>query len=264
MITETAEAPSLNSSLERLRSDFENVQRELDQALGVWRQALITEKRDFQSTLQAKQRAWDEQEEQWQLQRRAYDEKILALQTTFQEQLTTTEQNALKALNELDDSWQRDKLLWSQDANRRIKELEMHETNNLVEIEKLQARIHELENQPVAPTNSEYHAALDMQQAWETDRRVWQTSVRETVQQLHEREALWQAEREHKDMALLKVQEYLVALQSQLAAIQDRQTAAPDFLESYLSSIENQISVIESFVQLAPPLDPLAEPSALR
>src|SRR5579864_4857159 len=99
---------NLSASVESLRSDLENVQRELDQALGVWRSALVNEKKEFQTLLQSKQLAWNEQDEAWAREREAYERKIAELETHFQTQLAVTEANALKALTDLDEAWQRD------------------------------------------------------------------------------------------------------------------------------------------------------------
>ena len=182
-----SEAPltaDLPQTLTRLRSDLENVQRELDQALGVWRNALIAEKKEFQSLLQAKQLAWNEQESEWQRQRLAYEQEIQELESFFKTELAAREQHGVQALNELDDSWQRDKLLWDQAATRRVKELEQREALWRAENQKQESRIQELQEK-IARLESEERTASSPSAASEKIAREWtETTVRSLEHQV--------------------------------------------------------------------------------
>ena len=155
MISEASDTlAALDRKVEGLRSDLGNVQLELDQALEVWRSALISEKKEFEALLQAKESVWNEQESEWQHQRGAYEQKIQALESAFKAQLDASEQSALRALNELDDAWQRDKLQWTSDTSGRIKEQEKT-------LEVLRLRSADLENlvQKLQSERAEFQAA---------------------------------------------------------------------------------------------------------
>src|SRR5437879_1057182 len=105
MITDT-QAPfsleDLRQNYERLQADLQIVQNELDQALGVWRSILAGEKQEFKKLLSNHQQAWDRDDQQWQKDRLAYEQKIKDLEEFFTKQLAATEQHAVRALNELD------------------------------------------------------------------------------------------------------------------------------------------------------------------
>lgn len=147
MITEApALLSTLSENVERLRLDLENIQRELDQALDVWRVTLVKEKQEFQTQLQNQQQTWNEEDRQWQLQREAYEQKIHDLQKAFDDQIALTEQNALRALNELDDSWQRDKLHWQQESSQRVRDLESREAGWTAERQKQESTLQDLQN----------------------------------------------------------------------------------------------------------------------
>ncbi|HVO32264.1 MAG TPA: hypothetical protein VMU17_00010, partial [Elusimicrobiota bacterium] len=148
MTTDTATSLSeLSAKLDRFRADLENLQRELEQSLQSWRASLVGERKDFQTLLQNQQAEWDAKERQWQEQRGAYDRQIGELDAHFRAQLGTAEQNALRALNELDDSWQRDKLKWNQGVAERIQELEGRQALWASERDKQAAFLNDLESQ---------------------------------------------------------------------------------------------------------------------
>jgi len=110
-------------TVSKLHADVERLQRELGQALEVWQSTLATEKGRFEDLLQHKELAWQEQENQWAKQSRAYEERLEVLKSDFEARLKQTEQNAAHALAELDDDWQRDKLEWgpkSEGADQRL------------------------------------------------------------------------------------------------------------------------------------------------
>lgn len=265
---------TLSSTVERLRSDLENVQRELDQALGVWRQALITEKREFQTALVAKQRLWDDQETQWQRMRQSYEERILQLENNYQAQLQATEQNALRSLNDLDETWQRDKMTWHQGASQRMKDLEAEKTTWAAQEERLQSRIVELETrlteetterkrlegllaQPLSPaTPPTPHpldhinraAVQDVQEAWETDRLTWQDLMRKTLEEIYEKENAWKANQERQQAFIDRMQDSLLDLEQKLVTLEGRNHGSHTILDYTVDSLENQVAVLASFI----------------
>lgn len=290
MLTE-APAPltSLSETLEHLRSDLENIQRELDQALEVWRSTLINEKKEFQTQLQNQQQTWNEEDRQWQQQRQAYEQKIHDLQKTFDDQVALTEQNALRALNELDDAWQRDKLQWQQDSSRRIKELESREIHDAHERQKQETAIQELqeqilhleaqvedrdrareaydrrihdqestlqelrslmEAQPQPPT-LDVSVVEEMKASWDREKAVWQQSLYDNIRQIHERESQWAEEREKQDRFLRKLQNEVVQLQGLLARAESRKTFSENFIDTYMRSLESEISVLNEMITQA-------------
>src|SRR5690242_5875335 len=103
----------LSTKLDELRSDLQAAQRAFDSSIQAWQASLAAEKKDFQDLYQAKQAQWETREKEWLDQRASYELKISQLDNHFRTQLGVTEQNALRALNDLDDSWQRDKLQWN-------------------------------------------------------------------------------------------------------------------------------------------------------
>ena len=76
----------------------------------------------------ARQKLWDQQDAEWQHDRQAHQQRVVELEDWFTKQLTATEQNALRALNELDSAWQRDKQQWHESAIGREKESRDRET----------------------------------------------------------------------------------------------------------------------------------------
>lgn len=253
----TTESPdaltSLTTITERLRSDLENVQRELDQALGVWRQTLINEKREFQSKIQGHQRAWEDDENRWQDQRKAYEDRVIQLETAFQAQLTTSEQNALQSLNALDQAWQREKLNWHQAAQQKVTDLEKREAEWKLEQERLTVQVRDLEAQldqarTLTPPVTLVEAGStpeDVHMAWDRDRLVWQESLRQTSEVLQEREAAWKAERERHREFVESVQFQLSVLQTRLSELGPVADSTPLVFETAVSALENQVSAIE-------------------
>lgn len=108
----SAAPPEVSETIGRLHAEVEKLQRELEQALEVWQSALGAEKIQFDEFVRHKELAWQEQENQWALQSRAYEERLEALKSDFESRLKQTEQNAARSLSELDDAWQHDKLEW--------------------------------------------------------------------------------------------------------------------------------------------------------
>src|SRR4051812_37119145 len=104
----------LHLQFERLRADMNIVQNELEQALGVWRSILGSEKQEAKKTLEDYEKRWEMEESQWQKDRQAYELKIQELEAFFKDQLTSTEKNAVRALTELDTAWQQERQRWQQ------------------------------------------------------------------------------------------------------------------------------------------------------
>jgi Skp family chaperone for outer membrane proteins len=115
MITETSSTvvpPEVFENIQTLNGQVENLQRELTQALEVWQATLADEKQKFEELLARKELAFQEQDGQWARQNQAYEERLAEMKTEFETRLSQTEQNATRALSDLDDAWQRDKLEW--------------------------------------------------------------------------------------------------------------------------------------------------------
>jgi chromosome segregation ATPase len=115
MITEPSAAvvpPEIYQNIETLHGEVEKLQRELSQALEIWQSTLADEKKKFDDLVEHKELAWQEQDSQWARQSQAYEERLSELKFEFESRLKQTEQNASRALSELDDTWQRDKLEW--------------------------------------------------------------------------------------------------------------------------------------------------------
>lgn len=166
MITETPTdivPPEIFQNIESLHGEVEKLQRELTQALEVWQATLSDEKKKFDDLLEHKELAWQEQGSQWARQSQAYEERMTDLKFELESRLKQSEQNASRALAELDDAWQRDKLEWGPAAQSqwpaerrefetKVQFLEQQiaemESAHALEREALQARIRELENRP--------------------------------------------------------------------------------------------------------------------
>jgi hypothetical protein len=115
MITEHSSAvvpPEVFENIQTLNGQVENLQRELSQALEVWQGTLADEKKKFEELLERKALASQEQDGQWARQNQAYEERLVEMKAEFETRLTQTGQNATRALSDLDDAWQRDKLAW--------------------------------------------------------------------------------------------------------------------------------------------------------
>ncbi len=115
MNTETSSAvvpPEVFENIHSLNGQVESLQRELTQALEVWQATLADEKKKFEELLERKELAFQEQNGQWARQNQAYEERLAEMKAEFETRLAQTEQNAARALSDLDDAWQRDKLEW--------------------------------------------------------------------------------------------------------------------------------------------------------
>jgi len=104
--------PEVSQSIETLYGEVESLERELDQALDVWRTTIADERKKFEDLLEHKQLASQEQDGQWARQKEAFEERLSEIKSEFEMRLIQTEQNATRSLSELDDAWQRDKLEW--------------------------------------------------------------------------------------------------------------------------------------------------------
>src|SRR4029077_20454587 len=132
---------------ERLQADLRIVQNELDQALGVWRSILTTEKQEFKKLLEDHQKAWDRDDQNWQKDRFAYEQKIKELEDLFNKQLTATEQNAVRALNELDSAWQQERARWQQTLTQQTRDTRQREELQNASQQQLQQRAAQLEEE---------------------------------------------------------------------------------------------------------------------
>jgi hypothetical protein len=115
MVTESSSAvvpPEVFQNIESLNGQVESLQRELTQALDVWQTTIADEKTRFEDLLEHKDLASQEQDGQWARQKDAFEERLSEIKSEFEMRLLQTEQNATRALSELDDAWQRDKLEW--------------------------------------------------------------------------------------------------------------------------------------------------------
>src|ERR1700733_11040450 len=108
--------PEIFQNIESLHGEVDKLQRELSQALEVWQTTLADEKKNFDELLEHKELAWQEQASQWSRQSQAYEERMTELKFELESRLKQSEQNAARALAELDDAWQRDKLEWGPQA----------------------------------------------------------------------------------------------------------------------------------------------------
>src|SRR5258706_4076753 len=104
--------PEVFQSIETLYGEVESLERDLDQALDVWRTTIADERKKFDDLLEHKQLASQEQDGQWARQKEAFEERLSEIKSEFEMRLLQTEQNAARSLSELDDAWQRDKLEW--------------------------------------------------------------------------------------------------------------------------------------------------------
>ena len=104
--------PEVFQNIETLNGQVESLQRELAQALDVWRSTLAEEKAKFEEFSAHKELASKEQDAQWERQAQGFEERLAEMKSEFDARLAQSEQNATRALTELDDAWQRDKLDW--------------------------------------------------------------------------------------------------------------------------------------------------------
>jgi chromosome segregation ATPase len=108
--------PEISQNIDLLNEKVEALKRELAQAQEVWQATLADEKKRFEDLLERKSLAAEEQDSQWARQSQAYETRLAEVTTEFEARLKQTEQNAARALAELDDAWQRDKLDWGPTA----------------------------------------------------------------------------------------------------------------------------------------------------
>jgi hypothetical protein len=229
MITETSSTvvpPELFQTIETLQGNAEKLQRELAQALEVWQSTLTDDKNKFEELLGHKELAWQEQNGQWARQSQAYEERLAELKSEFDSRLKQTEQNAARALTELDDAWQRDKLAWGPAAQQEWP----------AQRRELEAKAQALEERLSAIESA--HAAE--REALQT--RIWDLASRpepaagptpETVKAL---------------------QSQLLEFQGTVASLQDQASHSDELVNACVQALDYQISVLYDLVyHYAPP-----------
>jgi chromosome segregation ATPase len=108
----TVVPPEVSEKIDLLSSQVATLQKELSQALDIWRSTLAEEKENFENLMSHKDLANREQDAQWERQAQAFEGRLAEIKSEFEARLAQTEQNAARSLTELDDAWQRDKLEW--------------------------------------------------------------------------------------------------------------------------------------------------------
>jgi chromosome segregation ATPase len=278
MITDAKDTPptdDLRTHFERLQADLNIVQNELDQALTVWRAILSTEKQEFKKLLEDREKVWDREEATWQKDRQAYEQKIADLEAFFNKQITTTEQNAVRALNELDAAWQAERLRWQQTVGQDAKEVRQRDELQKVSLQQLEQRVAQLEdeNNRLRASQSELHQTYAGQEQqlqaqistleaqlneWQAEKNAWQQSLSERMNELRQNEDLWMAERQQKESLILSLQQDLVNVERRLRAAEASYRPQPSQLESYVGQLESQIASLQDFLQkVLPPSHPL-------
>jgi hypothetical protein len=270
MATDTSSpaVAELAGSVQRLHADLESIRRELDQALTVWQTALTQEKQNFHAEIQKAESTWQDRAQSWDQQKLAYEKKIEELESFFRTQIAATEQNALRALNELDDAWQRDKLGWGHSASIRIKELEALDKASAAErlkttqtIQSLEARLVEAQ----ASIKEEERRAAETQlqastNAWDAEKERYESRLAGLEK------ALAQAEHQHKDdlqaaieatkaawehdkntwqQSLWQTLQDLSQREAAWAAERDRYAQTAQRLQQELVSLQNRLSTDE-------------------
>jgi chromosome segregation ATPase len=174
MVTESSSAvvpPEVIQNIDTLNGQVENLQRELTQAFEVWQTTIADEKKRFEDLLEHKGLAFQEQDGQWARQKEAFEERLVEIKSEFESRLIQTEQNATRALSELDDAWQRDKLEWGPGAQAKwpAERRELEDKIQSLEEELAQLRREHVVQTSAGPTPETVKALqaqlLDFQQA---------------------------------------------------------------------------------------------------
>jgi hypothetical protein len=224
---------NLRKNFDRIQSDLNLVQTELDQALGVWRAILASEKEEFKKILEDREKTWDRDQTQWEKDRLAYEQKIQDVESFFTQQLATTEKNAVRALNELDAAWQQERQRWQQTVAQQTKDARQQIELQSVSHQQLEQRVADLNQE-----NAELRAQLEhlttenaQQTDWQIEKSAWQ-------QALSERQAL-----------IHHLQDQVIALEEQRQVTEDAQRVRHEDLESYTNSLETQVASLQELLQ---------------
>jgi hypothetical protein len=212
MITEpssTVVPPDVFETIATLNGQVEHLKTELAQALEIWQSTLADEKKKFEDLLVRKELAFQEQESQWGRQSQAYEERLFELQSEFESRAKQAEQNATRALHELDDNWQRDKLEWGPIAQTewRAQKQELETRAQALEQDLVQLKKERAE-QPVIVNDS--------------------APTSETVQAL---------------------QNQLTQFQQTVATLQNQTSPSEEWVNACLQALDYQISVLYDLVQ---------------
>jgi chromosome segregation ATPase len=208
----------LRKSFERLQTDLNIVQSELEQALGVWRSILLTEKQEFQKVLDDREKAWAQEEAQWQKDREAYEQKVHELETYFKDQLLTTEKRAVHALNELDAAWQQERSRWQETINQKTEEFRQTDDIRNDARHQIEKRIEDLE--------------AENAQLRERSERLTQSAQDSLA----------------KDAEIQRLQEHIASLQNQTVTIDETQKKQEEHVHVYMNTLETQVAALEDFV----------------
>lgn len=228
MVTESSVSlTDVVDSIGKLRTDLQTIQRELDQALSVWRTTLIDEKKEFQELLHQKQESWKKYEAEWEEQRAAYEKKIQELETLMNEKLAAVEENSRRALNDLEAAWQQNKAEWEKSA-------------------------------PVETSTPSFDSRYDaLKETYEQDKFIWQETLRQILRDFNEREALWSSQSQRQSDTIDRIQQPLQEIQNTLMSLSADTATWP--LANHLDLLERHVDLIGQWVAA---LEPRPEASA--
>jgi chromosome segregation ATPase len=265
----------LRKNFERLQAELTVVQNELDQALTVWRTILMSERQEFKNILEEHEKNWEREENQWQKDRMAYEEKIQQLESFFTQQQQATEKNAVRALNELDTAWQQERDRWQQTLAQQVKETREQLEAQAASHQRLEQRAAELslENERIVARQAETQAAYGGQEQqwaervtlleaqianWEAEKTSWQQSLTERLNETQNQKSEWTTERAEKDALIQQLQEEIVILEQRVRESEHTRQSQDHELETYISTLETQIASLQDFIQhVIPPAHPL-------
>ena len=240
----------VRKNFERIQTDLNVVQNELDQALGVWRAILDGEKKEFAKLLEDREKDWDKDEQLWQRDQQAYRQKIDELETYFKNQLTVTEKNAVRALNELDAAWQQERLRWQETVAQQTTEFRQTSELQTVSQQQLELRLAQLlEENTQLRSHLEQIAPMETAMTeWQAEKAAWQQSLSDHLDQHRQAEENWALERQDKELAIQSLQEQLAEAQQHLQQTDQSQTKQEDHVHVFMNTLETQVTALQDFV----------------
>jgi chromosome segregation ATPase len=258
--TPTVSPEDLQKNYLRLRTDLDIVQNELEQALTVWRAILENEKQEFHKTLQERATVWDREETQWEKDRTAYEQKIEELEKSFHKHLTETEQNAVRALDELDGAWQKEREKWQATFEQQARAAQEQDQSRHQTYQQLEAQLANVQKE-----NTLLNGRLDVMNnletqlaGWQQEKAAWQQTFSERLRDMQQQQSLWADERQQKDSLIRSLQEDLVAMERRVHDAETTQRTQQQNLDDYVNSLETQIAALQEFItQIIPPAHPM-------
>jgi len=257
--TENKTTAPIEDQFEKLDSELRDIQKELSQAMDVWRTTLLTEKEELKSSFETKYADWKKQGQSFERDRIAYEQKIQELQHFFEGKLKLAEQNAFQALQQMEATWKAEKeqlekssYTQTQENKMRLQILESEHQKQMALLQQLQHQNTQLQvhvNEKDQHLQMLFHEKSNWQAErnnYEQQKEIWQAILSKRVEEAQKKESFWISQQEQQERLISQLQHDLLMARAQVADIEKRSQLP---VQSYVNSLESQVQALNTFIR---------------